>query len=448
MDRYSSASVHSARMIAGVALTVFFSCYAGIATGDELGELKAILEAQREMIESQAGTIGDLQKRVEEIESDQRDAVMSTLAPGSDEIIRRGDFPKSIKIPDTDVSLAFGGYVRLDAVHDTSQVGSGIFFFPDTIFVNGFERSKTTLSAEQTRFNIMAKKPTPLGQMTGYIEVDFFGNVPSPIEKNDFRMRHAYGEIGPFLAGHTWSTFMDLSAFPRTFTNLGQAGAIFRRLSMLRWTQAFNESWRAQFAIEEPESDVVVPMGARVIEKYPNFVMSMRFSGPSREHVQLGVLLRRLGAEDSSGDDHFVTGWGVNLTGAVPVGRDRLSLGVVFGDGAGVFLAGSAVSPTGARLSAMGEIEALSQHGGFAGFQHWWNDQLYTTVSYSNAKFEGASGLPGSSLKNTLNKSANLIWSPLPSLKFAIEYIYGKRKNQDGQDAAVHRVQTGVQYGF
>ena len=46
-------------------------------------------------------------------------------------------------------------------------------------------------------------------------EFDMFG-VGSDEGKTTIRLRHAYGELGQFLAGQTNSLFMDIDVFPNT----------------------------------------------------------------------------------------------------------------------------------------------------------------------------------------------------------------------------------------
>ena len=44
-----------------------------------------------------------------------------------------------------------------------------------------------------------------------------------------FRLRHAYGELGGFGAGQTWSPFMDPDVFPNSLEYWGPTGMVFFR---------------------------------------------------------------------------------------------------------------------------------------------------------------------------------------------------------------------------
>jgi len=63
-----------------------------------------------------------------------------------------------------------------------------------------------------------------------------------------FRLRHAYGTLGNFLAGQTWTNFMNPSSLPETLDFGGPVGQIFDRQAQVRWTQSFGASAGAEAA--------------------------------------------------------------------------------------------------------------------------------------------------------------------------------------------------------
>jgi hypothetical protein len=82
---------------------------------------------------------------------------------------------------------------------------------------------RTFLDASETRLNLTTRAPTPFGKLKVFVEGDFQGSG------NSLRLRHAYGEVGRFLAGQTNSTFMDASAQPSTLDNEGPNALVFVR---------------------------------------------------------------------------------------------------------------------------------------------------------------------------------------------------------------------------
>ena len=71
----------------------------------------------------------------------------------------------------------------------------------------------TIFSVRQTRLGFKAGAPTSMGEMNTKFEFDLYG-VGADAGQTTFRLRHAYGELGQFLAGQTNSLFMDGDVSP------------------------------------------------------------------------------------------------------------------------------------------------------------------------------------------------------------------------------------------
>ena len=67
----------------------------------------------------------------------------------------------------------------------------------------------------QTRFGVKSLIPTKVGDLRTVFEFELFG-VGAQAGETNFRLRQAYGELGQFLAGQTWSPFMDPEVLPNT----------------------------------------------------------------------------------------------------------------------------------------------------------------------------------------------------------------------------------------
>src|SRR5437764_5881872 len=100
-----------------------------------------------------------------------------------------GDFPGSITIPGTNVSIQIGGFVQLDAITDSHAIGSKDSFIVSSIPTHGEGAGETNFSIRQTRLFVKTAAPTNLGQLVTFLEGDFFGP-----DGTDFRVRHAYGQ--------------------------------------------------------------------------------------------------------------------------------------------------------------------------------------------------------------------------------------------------------------
>ena len=107
-----------------------------------------------------------------------------------------------------DLEVKVSGYVKVDAIYDLDQ-DLGPSFNAAAIDTNQNTSSDASfqMHAKQSRLNVTATKE----HVKIVVEGDFFTPEGNQLISNSsgFRMRHAYGQVGNFLAGQTWSTFMD-----------------------------------------------------------------------------------------------------------------------------------------------------------------------------------------------------------------------------------------------
>ena len=72
---------------------------------------------------------------------------------------------------------------------------------------------KVYYGVRQSRFGVKTSTPTRLGNLKTQFEFELFGTGVDA-GQTTFRLRHAYGELGQFGAGQTWTPFMDIDVFP------------------------------------------------------------------------------------------------------------------------------------------------------------------------------------------------------------------------------------------
>jgi hypothetical protein len=103
----------------------------------------------------------------------------------------------------------------------------------------------------QSRLGIKTSTPTALGDLKTTFEFELFG-VGDDAGQTTFRLRHAWGELGQFGAGQTWSTFMDPDVFPNSIEYWGPSGMVFYRNVQARWTPWQDGDSRFAVSLERP----------------------------------------------------------------------------------------------------------------------------------------------------------------------------------------------------
>jgi len=108
-------------------------------------------------------------------------------------------FPGAIPLPGTATALRIGGFVKANMVETTESVGTENRFIVGSIPTNpDFQGGpQAAMMTSQSRLNFELRENSPRGQFRAFIEGDFGGNGDT------FRLRHAFGQFGPLLAGET-----------------------------------------------------------------------------------------------------------------------------------------------------------------------------------------------------------------------------------------------------
>jgi len=352
---------------------------------------------------------------------------------GGQKVVEEGPFPASFKIPGTDVSLAIGGYVKVDFIQDFKAMGNVDDFQTNSIPARGTaaaaQSGQTNIHARETRLNLDVRSDSPAAKFRAFVEGDFYGSG------NAFRLRHGFGEIGPLLGGQTWTTFMDISARPLTIDFEGPDAEAFVRQAMIRFTRPLAPNWTFAVAAEDPTPQFTVPsaLSGTARSNFPDIPGYVRYQR-TRGHVQLAGLVRQLRFDSNDEDANESTlGWGVNATFLVTtIGKDTLQGQFLIGEGTARYIESFGGQNVDAVLSTTGELSALRSQGGVIGYTHHWSEAVRSGIAYSTARLEDHDALSGATIERTQDFRVNLLWSPYRLVDIGGELLWGRRDNQDG----------------
>jgi hypothetical protein len=362
-------------------------------------------------------------------------------------------FPGSTTIPGTNAAVRFGGFVKMNVVETFDPLGSLDRFIAGTIPVPQQSQSpRTSMTVSQSRLNWDLRDRTKLGVMRAFIEGDFAGDG----DDDTFRLRHAYGQFRDILAGKTWTTFMDVDASPEELDFEGINGRINVRQPQLRYFPKLGDNWDVMVSIEDPNPEIT---GGTAISRWPDIVVSTRRTWFDRWHIKTSGVLRQLTGtwdEDLTGEtDEQITAWGVSVSGKTStqiynkLGLNNWMFQLNVGQGIGRYINDlNTVGGEDAVFDSTGNMETLPVFAGYVAYQHWWKENMRSTLNLSwvdvdNKDFE----LP-EAYKRTLRGAINVIWSPIPRIDIGGELIWGKRENKDGEDASATQIQVSTKYRF
>jgi len=373
-------------------------------------------------------------------------------------------FPGSWRIPGTNSAMRIGGYVKMNIVNSFDPLVSRDRFIVGTIpptgqGVHGAEKG-TTLTAQQSRVNLDLRDNTPRGMLRAFVEGDFAGDGET------FRMRHAYGQFGPMLAGKTWSTLMNLSATPEEVDFEGINGRINVRQPQLRFFPGIGKNLNLKFSLEDPAPDITGGEGANTlwdIVASLNWDKSNLLHGPfSGWSIQTALIARQLKGRISDVEETKTTsGWGVVASGAIPFKRlndnDQFLWQLIYGDGIGRYINDlGTIGGQDAVFSPDGELKSLPVFAGYLSYQHWWNERWRSNATFSWVAVDAYDfqSLPGyveafgDPYEQTLRASFNLIFNPVRRLELGTELLWGERQNANDTVGDAMQLQLSAKYYY
>ena len=367
-------------------------------------------------------------------------------------------------------SIDLYGHVMLDSGYEVGRSDPNWFdvMRPTKLASNPNEfkpDGKVYFSVRQTRFGIKTSTPTQIGDLKTIFEFELFG-TGIDAGQTTFRLRHAYGELGQFGAGQTWSPFMDIDVFPNSLEYWGPNGMVFFRNVQIRWAPIQNDRTRLIFALERPGASADGGVYADRVELQnvkPKFDLP-DFSGHvriSREwgYVQVAGILRKISwvntapnpTLDLNGD---VLGWGVNVSSNLNFTPDDVArLSVVYGDGIENYMNDAPID-IGVKHNLSNPTKpfvgvALPVLGVVAFLDHNWTDRFSSSIGYSLVNISNSDAQTPSDFHQGHYALVNLLYHPVPAVMVGGEFQYGRRVNfSDGFNVNDYRIQVSFKYNW
>jgi DcaP outer membrane protein len=362
------------------------------------------------------------------------------------------------------------GFAMLDMGYDFGQVDPNWFDVMRPIklpsFHNEFgENGRLYTGVRQSRFGVKTLVPTQLGQLKTVFEFELFG-VGAQAGETNFRLRHAYGELGQFLAGQTWSPFMDPDVFPNSIEYWGPNGMVFFRNVQFRWQPINKGNKQVYIALERPGAtadlgrvqDRDIIQGVQFRFPAPDVSGRVRYGG-ERSYLQLSGLFRYIAWDDLKGTattnlGGHTYGWGVHGSSNVGVGqKDTIKLSVVYGHGVENYMndAPVDVAPKIRRGDLRTPIggDALPVLGVVAFYDRYWSERWSSTAGYSLVNIDNVPLQLSSSFHQGHYAIVDLLFYPVKNVMMGAEYIWGRRENfSDGFTVNDNRIQFSFRYNF
>jgi hypothetical protein len=373
--------------------------------------------------------------------------------------------------PEAKPTFEIYGFAMLDIGQDHARIHPN---WSDTLRLTklpSFDKQygedfNTFAGVRQSRFGVRSSTPTPYEGVTlkTTFEFELFG-VGADEGQTTFRLRHAYGEIGHFIAGQTWSPFMDPDVFPNTVEYWGPTGMVLFRNVQFRYTAVDNGRHQVMVALERPGAsgdqgvynDRVELDGISARFPSPDISGAYKFTG-DWGHARIGGIFRKISWDDVL-DDGFdlsgdAVGWGVNLSSIWKLGgASTIRLQYVFGEGIQNYMNDSPIDigivNTSQNLTRPFEGEPIPITGLVAYIDHSWSEKFTSSFGYSSQYNDNTDGQAPDSFKDGHYVSGNLLYYPVPGVMVGGELQWGRRVNfSDGFEVDGVKAQFAFKYNF
>lgn len=344
------------------------------------------------------------------------------------------EFDDGLIVFGPDVAMKIGGYVKADFIYDFNPIESTDSFDTTTIPIGAADRTNFRAHGRQTRLSFDTRWRSEGRVVQVFVEGDFFS------DNDQFRLRHAYGEVDSLLVGRTWTTFTDVTAAPATLDFEGSVSNVNRRQAQARWTQQIIPGFLTMAVAVEDARFIIVPppsVSGETRSPSPDFIARLRLERDWGK-FQIAGLYRKGGFQPDGEDVQTGNAWGLNFTGVVLLLEStKAYYQILFGEGISSYRGLPDAAPASATT-----LEVLPLFGWMVGVTHDWNDNLNSNFTYAANSLENAPLQSADDVRETSYMAANLIWSPVSRVKVGVEYLYGHRENVDRTRADAHRIQT------
>lgn len=376
---------------------------------------------------------------------------------------------ESSEKPKVGSTLDMYGYAMLDSGYNFGSIDPNWFDVMRPTKLNAAPGEfapdgSTYWGVRQSRFGVKSFTPTPLGDLKTVFEFELFGTGVDA-GQTTFRLRQAYGELGHFGAGQTWSAFMDIDVFPNSLEYWGPNGMVFFRNVQFRWMPIQGAS-HVTIALERPGAsadggiyaDRLELQGIRPQFKYPDLTGDARLAR-KWGYVQMGAIYRRIAWVDTIATSTLnlsgaTNGWGVNVSSNLKfTKKDVGKFQVVYGKGIENYMNdapidigvknnfGNPVKPIiGVPLPVLGVVAFVD---------HTWSSKFTSSIGYSLVNIENSNADAVSDFHQGDYALVNLLFHPLSRVTMGSEFQFGRRVNfKDGFNVDDYKMQFSFKYDW
>jgi len=351
--------------------------------------------------------------------------------------------------PDGKMQLRILGSIRFSALYDMVEMPIKTSF--NTYYIpTGDDKVRlpnyyNTLNESRLGFEV--KRLVGKSIVFGRLEMDFNG------VGGQFRIRHAYGQVGSLLFGQTWSLFSNVASMPATVDGNGPTGSVILRNPQIRYRIRLFKNLELAAALEYSIPDLNTQeydtLSLEVIQMIPDFTTRVKYAG-SFGDIQFSTVLNTISLKNQNNEISNLFGFGGSLSGVFDLqNKQNIKYQVTAGksithyittlDGTGL---------AGAYNPGNGEYESLWSISGFISYGWDFSEELTSSVSMGAAQVFNKPYQIDKAYSHSASISLDAFYEIIDGARIGFEYAYGQRWDKNGEKGFGSRFWTLFYYDF
>ncbi len=358
-------------------------------------------------------------------------------------------------------SLSIGGRVKIDAIYNDNSVGGNRTSKSDL----AFSPTSIPLADNKNDFDVNLRESRVWGTLhipvfeetlSTYVEFDFFDTTRDSAGRahvaNTPRLRHLYASFMNLTVGKTYTTFVNMSAYPVINDANGPVGVLSIRPD---WIARFSKklSFAELFlSLEKPESRFTSSSGSSFQvndDHIPDIVGKLVFSN-EQGNWSVSAMAREINNDGKVANGVDKTYWGgaISTAGRLFINdQDNLRFTLSYGNALGRYMSYGAFND--AVMDSTGKINLTEILAAYAAYQHWWTANTRSSFILGGAYANHDTNKTVSSVNEYFASSMiNFLWSPTLKTTVGIEWLHAYRELHNGQNGNIDRIQLSAIYKF
>lgn len=354
--------------------------------------------------------------------------------------------------------LGIGGYAKTTVSFDFGNpINNAEEFTTSAIPMNGVRKGNGGLlqfgAATSNLFANFVALPGDDNQIGAFINGNFLGN------DYGFQLNFAYLTFRGFTVGYNYSLFSDVAAAAPTIDYENAPGLTIVQNVVVDYIYKFNKTWKIGIGAEMPVASATTDEYTYMVnQRIPDIPAYVQASwNDEGSWVRASAIMRNMQYRDMVADkNHTNTAWGVKLSGsALIVPRFTAYYEAAYGKGISsyfqdIYEGGLDMVPDAATPGKLKNVEAW---GGYLGLQYNFTKDLFISGMYSHVRDYASRYTGGTTSYDNQYKYAqyvvgNVFWNLTSNVQMGVEYLWGRRKNMDGDNHHDNRIQTMMRLNF